>query len=80
VIETHAHRAVACILLCWLLPNTQQIMRRYRPALDVARFAPRGHRWYQWQPTPLWFAFTLLLLLGTLYQFDKVSDFIYFQF
>jgi len=81
--DSHAYRACCCLLLCWLLPNTQQFLRRYSPALDVGgfdgnRMGPR--RWWQWRPTGWWFLFTLVVLLGTISQFDKVSEFIYFQF
>lgn len=81
--ESHGMRAALCILLCWFLPNTQQFLRRYQPAMDPSRFedfrlGPR--RWWEWRPTAPWFAFILVLLLATLLQFDKVSEFIYFQF
>ncbi|MGC4014514.1 MAG: MBOAT family protein [Luteolibacter sp.] len=81
--DSHALRACLCIFACWLFPNTQQFLRRYSPALDAGSFdgnrvGPR--RWWQWRPTPVWFIFTLILLLVTLFQFDKVSTFIYFQF
>ncbi|TAE76776.1 MAG: MBOAT family protein [Verrucomicrobia bacterium] len=67
----------------WFLPNTQEIFARYRPALRVhggpfPSFGPR--RWWQWRPTPLFAAATLLLGIATGLQFDKVSEFIYFQF
>lgn len=79
---SHASRVCLCLLLCWLLPNTQQFLRRYAPALDVNTFDSRmgPRRWWQWRPTAMWFFFTLILLLVTLTQFDKVSEFIYFQF
>jgi hypothetical protein len=81
--SSHALRAAACIILFWILPNTQQFMRRYQPAIDPSEFEDftRGpRRWWQWRPTPPWFAFTLLLLFVTIHQFDKLSEFIYFQF
>ncbi|GAA5481735.1 MBOAT family O-acyltransferase [Haloferula sargassicola] len=79
---SHAYRAIACVLLVWLLPNTQQWMRRYQPALGLRSFSKRpilGSR-ITWRPTPKWSIFVLLLLLGVIYQFDKLSEFIYFQF
>ncbi len=80
---SHAQRAVMCLLLVWALPNTQQVMRRYRPALGVRElFRPRPgpRRWWQWRPTPLWTVFVVVLLVVTILQFDKLSEFIYFQF
>ncbi|MBB5352641.1 D-alanyl-lipoteichoic acid acyltransferase DltB (MBOAT superfamily) [Haloferula luteola] len=81
--ESHALRACLLVFVCWFVPNTQQFMRRYQPAMDPSHFedyqiGPR--KWWQWRPNSRWFAFTLLLMLATLYQFDKLSEFIYFQF
>jgi D-alanyl-lipoteichoic acid acyltransferase DltB (MBOAT superfamily) len=67
----------------WLFPNTQEIFARYRPALRVkgAPFPAAGtRRWWQWRPTPAFAAATVLLAVATGLQFDKVSEFIYFQF
>ena len=81
--DAHAFRACLWLFVIWFAPNTQEFLRRYSPALDVGAFddnrvGPR--RWWQWRPTGMWFAFTLILLLITIAQFDKVSEFIYFQF
>ncbi len=66
------------LLACWLVPNTQQIFRRYRPTTDAL---PRGRRhWWQWRPSPLFAIATVLLLVAIGMNFDKVSEFIYFQF
>lgn len=81
--DSHAMRACFLIVLCWLLPNTQQFMRRYQPAIDPSNFEDnhRGsRRWWQWRPTTAWFCFSLLMLFVTIHQFDKLSEFIYFQF
>lgn len=81
--DSHAFRAAMCLLLVWCLPNTQQWMRRYQPGLGLrnlpgGQLGPRA--WWQWRPTGLWATFVILLLAGTIYQFDKLSEFIYFQF
>jgi len=83
--SSHAIRAVCCVALVWLLPNSQQFLRRYQPVTGLAELGRRnisiGHRrWWQWRPTAPWTAFLILLLLGIIYQFDKLSEFIYFQF
>jgi len=72
----------AGLVVAFLLPNTQQFLRRYRPALGTSEFGiPVGkRRWWEWRPTPLHAVFTLLLLYMTLREFDKISEFIYFQF
>ncbi|WP_367872425.1 MBOAT family protein [Luteolibacter sp. Populi] len=71
------------LLACWTLPNTQEIFARYKPALPV-RGAPyparTPRRWWQWRPTPLFALLGVGLIIVTGLQFDKVSEFIYFQF
>jgi len=73
---------VAGLLIIWLLPNTQQFMRRYRPALNFLELEGKlgKRRWWEWRPTPLFALFTLALLYATARDFDKISEFIYFQF
>jgi D-alanyl-lipoteichoic acid acyltransferase DltB (MBOAT superfamily) len=73
---------VAGLLIIWLLPNTQQFMRRYRPALNFQELEGKlgKRRWWEWRPTPLFALFTLALLYATARDFDKISEFIYFQF
>jgi D-alanyl-lipoteichoic acid acyltransferase DltB (MBOAT superfamily) len=83
--ESWGMRALYCIALVWLLPNSQQVMRRYFPAMGLrgltGRSATPGPRhWWQWRPTWQWTAFIVVLVLGSIYEFDKVSEFIYFQF
>ncbi len=76
-------RLIPPLLLCWLLPNTQQLFRRYRPGLpdQLPDLLPRfpNRRWH-WRPTWFWALATLALILATAANFDKVSEFIYFQF
>jgi D-alanyl-lipoteichoic acid acyltransferase DltB (MBOAT superfamily) len=73
---------LAGLLIIWLLPNTQQFMRRYRPALNFQELEGKlgKRRWWEWRPTPLFALFTLALLYATARDFDKISEFIYFQF
>ncbi len=71
------------LLACWLLPNTQEIFARYKPALRV-RGAPYPAReprhWWQWRPTAVFAAVSVAAIVVIGLQFDKVSEFIYFQF
>lgn len=64
-------------LAAFLLPNTQDVLRRYRPVLE--RTGRRAGRWY-WQPTPLWGAYTALLFGLGILALPQVSAFLYFQF
>jgi D-alanyl-lipoteichoic acid acyltransferase DltB (MBOAT superfamily) len=66
------------MIACWLLPNTQEIFRRYRPTITPLPRAPR--KWWQWRPTPPFALATVVLLVIIGLHFDQVSEFIYFQF
>lgn len=65
-------------IACWILPNTQQIFCRYRPS--ISRFPRPATAWWQWRPTIPFAIATVVLLVIIGRQFDKVSEFIYFQF
>jgi hypothetical protein len=74
--------AVFTVLLAvvWIAPNTQQIMYRYRPALEtyVGEVAPS--RTLAWQPNALWAAGASALAVFALLNLHSVSEFLYFQF
>ncbi len=87
VVVVKAKRAMVPIVIglfvVWALPNTQEFLRRYRPALDIeeatgTRTGP--HRWWQWRPTWKWLLFTVAILYAVGRDFDQLSEFIYFQF
>lgn len=68
------------IALLWLLPTTQQIMRRARPALGVwPHLGPRRPLPY-WAPTPAWGVALGLLATANILCLHRVSEFLYFQF
>lgn len=66
-----------CWLLAvvWLLPNTHELMGRYRPALGVKYFGK-----LQWRPSILWGLLIAAMALLGLLQMSHVSEFLYFQF
>lgn len=75
------------LLISWALifafPNTQQIMGRYRPIHDWARWrniAPALIR-LRWRPTALWAIFVgIVLFFGLTFILRGQSAFIYFNF
>jgi alginate O-acetyltransferase complex protein AlgI len=75
--------ALAILLwVVWYLPNTQQLMRKYRPALtappaDTA--ATSGSR-FRWRPTLPWVAVTAIVGVVATLSITKPDAFIYFQF
>ncbi|MCH7225726.1 MBOAT family O-acyltransferase [Haloferula sp. A504] len=82
--STRAWRPILLgLLLVWAFPNTQQFMRRYFPALGLGEL-PGGalgpRRRWQWRPTLVWLLFILAILYAVSRDFDKISEFIYFQF
>jgi D-alanyl-lipoteichoic acid acyltransferase DltB (MBOAT superfamily) len=71
------------LAVVWLAPNTLDLVRRYRPALNrfPGGLAPRaGRLWLAWRPTRAWMVVILILLLTSLLNMAEVSEFLYFQF
>lgn len=76
---------LACLAFVWLLPNSQEVMRRYEPALGaVVAQHPAGllARWLTWQPGKLT---GVAIGLATAYLCFRAiqgrpGEFIYFQF
>jgi D-alanyl-lipoteichoic acid acyltransferase DltB (MBOAT superfamily) len=68
----------AGLLWVWLAPNTQKVMNRFEPALDVKPEPVR--RAWEWQPTTWWALASALLMASALLNLTQISDFLYFQF
>ena len=69
------------LIIAWALPNTQQVMAKYEPALSVYdRVKPSILPWLEWRPNLVWMLFVLLLASQSLMKGDEVSEFLYFQF
>ena len=70
-------------VMVFLFPNTQQIVRRFEPALDArppdAR-APLPLIRVAWQPTALWALVIGLLGLAGVMSVNQPTEFLYFQF
>jgi D-alanyl-lipoteichoic acid acyltransferase DltB (MBOAT superfamily) len=70
----------ALVLACWILPNTWELMLRYRPAILIYAGRIAAGRW-AWRPTAAWTAATAAaLVIALLGMGDGVSEFLYFQF
>jgi alginate O-acetyltransferase complex protein AlgI len=64
--------------IVWLLPNTQEIMQRYRPALlPAGRLTASA---IVWRPNLASVAVIALLAIGSILSLGRESAFIYFQF
>jgi len=67
------------LMICWAMPNTQQIMERYRPAYKVYDHEP-GKAFFRWRPTYRWVMVTGMLACWAIILMNRVSEFLYFQF
>jgi len=72
---------VACAAaIAFLLPNTQELMRRFEPALDFAAGAAQRMRGLAWQPSACWAAAVGVLAVFSLLSLNRPTEFLYFQF
>jgi D-alanyl-lipoteichoic acid acyltransferase DltB (MBOAT superfamily) len=72
---------IAGLVVVLFLPSTQQFMRRYTPAIGLAKPSTGNpRRWWKWRPTAVWAIFSLVMLYVVGREFDQLSEFIYFQF
>jgi len=65
-----------------VFPNTQQIMYRYRPALETYKGEVKRlqRRWLEWRPTMFWLIFISLLFIVSISRISRESEFLYFNF
>ncbi len=76
----------AMLIVVWLLPNTQQWMRRLRPTLEYARGSRHWARddlprWrIAWTPSPAWAAALAVAGAWAVLRMSGASEFIYYQF
>lgn len=68
----------------FLFPNTQEIARRYEPALDFVEHPDNSSgvlaRTLVWEPTRAWAIALAILALASLLALNRPADFLYFQF
>ena len=68
-------------MIVWGFPNTQQILARYKPALELTQADGKKRLLpIYWNPTLAWgVATALVFMLGLIHAQDP-STFLYFQF
>ncbi len=72
---------MAALAIAFIMPNTQQIMRKFDPALDYdATRAKRDIISKDWQPSPHWAVALGVMAILCLLSLNRPSDFLYFQF
>jgi len=69
------------LALCWVAPNTQQILAAYHPALMTRGYGELGDAGYlAWRPNGAWMSALALLGFFALWSIHRYSEFIYFRF
>ena len=73
---------VFLLLTATLFPNTQQLLRRYRPGLTTNKNElPRSrYPWEEWRPTLPWTLFITSIFVIAVLSLNQISEFLYFQF
>lgn len=61
-------------------PNTQQLLRRYRPVLETVQTPTGLFRRVLWTPSICWLLIVATALLYTALHLSNISEFLYFQF
>ena len=69
----------ALLPIVFLMPNTQQIMGHYQPALSCPSDPLPKHK-HHWEPRPIWGMVMAAALAAGLLSLTKPSEFLYFQF
>ena len=80
----------ALLAAVWFLPNTQEILADYSPALEYERQggpSPGDGKLtgvlpfvVKWRPTSPWAIAVSIIAVFTITQMSRVSEFIYWQF
>ena len=71
----------AGFIIVWLFPNTQQILARFKPALELAPSDTQGERLRLfWRPSLAWSTVLGLLFFAVLVKMENPTSFLYFQF
>lgn len=75
-------RALGLLLLlvmsCYFVPNTQEIMKNFRPVLDAYRSSSSGR--LEWRPSFVWAIVVGAMAALSVSLITRESEFLYFQF
>ena len=71
-----------CWIWVWFLPNTQEILATFDPALKYRVSRPRAAvpTWLRWRPNLAWAVGFAVAFIYAVFQMSHVSEFIYWQF
>lgn len=79
---------LSLLALSLIAPNTHQLLRNYRPAVNDFRHDScyaiqpfrRGIQRLRWKPAPVWGTITAALMAAGILGLTRISEFLYFQF
>ncbi len=85
---TSYHPAITALLpivvgfsIVWLFPNTQQILARFKPSLELTPSdIQEGKLRFFWQPSLAWSTALGLFFFAVLVKMENPTSFLYFQF
>jgi hypothetical protein len=66
-------------LIALVMPNTQQLLSRFDPVLDMRPYSPLP-RWLTWKPSIAWAVATGGLAFLGIISITRISEFLYWQF
>jgi hypothetical protein len=80
-IQHNTDRLIACLILVWFAPNTQQFMSRFVPeSYNVNQKTNHSKNKLQWAPNIYWALFIGILLVSSILNLTRINEFLYFQF
>jgi alginate O-acetyltransferase complex protein AlgI len=68
------------LAVCWGLPNTQEFMKDFRPALMSHLKITRGWQLLTWRPSAGWSLAIAAMAVAGITSLSRVSEFLYYQF
>ena len=73
---------ILALIAAWVLPNTQEMMRAFRPSVDRT---PGYEGWrvlrrLRWSPSLTWAMVLAVIFMASVLQMARVGEFIYFRF
>ncbi|MEA5553455.1 MBOAT family protein [Anabaena cylindrica UHCC 0172] len=73
---------ILLLSIVWFSPNTQQIMSKYKPVLNMDKYSEKINSIFSWKPNLFWAVSLGLILFMSLSKVLEAnqSEFLYFQF
>lgn len=81
-IQTLTYLLIVYSLLIFLAPNTQQLLKPYKPAIEIYKgeIQPYPFKYILWKPNLVHAMFCALFTIFSLLSFGHISEFLYYKF